>query len=100
MKSTPHARALRLAISLREPLKVLCGGVLLAVAMIYGCSSESEPHPPPGGGDCTGHCSAGVVSGGSQVSTGGTVDQGDASGGAFGDVNGPAFDGNFAPVSM
>jgi hypothetical protein len=83
---------------LRDSLTVAIGGVLMALAMIYGCSGESSPRPPPGGGDCTGHCGAIVASGGSQVSTGGVASDDDGGGGGtFADVNPPAFDGNLAP---
>jgi hypothetical protein len=86
----------------REPLTVACGGVLCAAALIslvYGCSSESEPHPPPGGGDCVGHCGVVNGSGGATVSNGmvGGGDD-DGGGGTFADVNPPPFDGNLTPM--
>jgi hypothetical protein len=103
-RGTPSrpGRIRRLFASVREPLTVACSGVLLATALIslvYGCSSESEPHPPPGGGDCTGHCGLVNGSGGSTVSNGMVGnDNGDAGEGTFADVNPPAFDGNLAPM--
>lgn len=91
--STPLSRT-----HVRDCLSVALGGILMALAMIYGCSGESTPHPPPGGGDCQGHCAPIIASGGSQVSTGGLgSDQDGGGGGTFADVNPPAFDGNLAP---
>jgi hypothetical protein len=94
--SSLHLPVRRLPGALRASLSVAVGGVLMALAMIYGCSSESVSKPPPGGGDCVGHCGAILSSGGSQAGTGATVDQNDAAGdaGVFADVNPNDFDGN------
>jgi hypothetical protein len=88
---------LRRRASLRDSVSVALGGAMMALAMVYGCSSEMSPHPPPGGGECTGHCSAFVAAGGSQVSSGGARSDNDGGGGTFADVNPPPFDGNLFP---
>jgi hypothetical protein len=72
---TPPAR-LRPARSMRVPLAVAAYGAVLAIALVFGCSSESSPEPPRLG-DCvprgTVRCPAFLSSGLSQVNGGGAT---------------------------